>query len=172
MGTETVCRETTAHMRTGFFPQVLPRELALFGPQIDAGLDSALHGTTPASATRPESKHRRELGKHSLVVGGEVVGVGGVVALTRVPDVVGVRCLVRVLLDCVVGIASHEETVQGSALPRETTLWHVLRLLHRLVDDTFAFRGLDHCSEWLQVRAVVPLVLTPWGAISEVLSEG
>ena len=61
----------------------------------------------------------------------EAIAVGGVVSLTLVPDVLWVGLLIRVLLDCPVGVPCKEETIEGTGLAFSLVrVSHILRIHH------------------------------------------
>ena len=93
----------------------------------------------------------------SLMMLSKAVAIGGVVSLTLIPDVLRVGRLIRILLDCPVGVSREEETVKGTSLTLTLVLVdHILLSHHRVVCRV---RWLvNHGGKWLQIRSVVPLV--------------
>ena len=105
----------------------------------------------------------------SLVMVAEPGRIGRKLSLSGVPNVLWVELLVRVLLDGVVGVSAHEESVQRGLFPGSATLGNVLAVLHSLCGQVILF--LDHGGVRLKVGTVVPLVARSERGIGRVAGE-
>jgi len=106
----------------------------------------------------------------SLMVILEVVTQTSVMSLARIPNLIGVHRVIRVLFDGEVSISCHEVPVKSRAFKTSFILVPVLTLEHRLLCEVFRWL-FNHCSERFQVRPVVPLVAVHRLWISDISSE-
>ena len=95
----------------------------------------------------------------SLVMLSEAIGVGGIVALARVPHVLSVHRSVRILLNGEVSVSGHEVPEERAALAIRQTVppLDVLRVKHSVTGDVSLGLG-DHRREGLKVGPIVPAV--------------
>ena len=87
----------------------------------------------------------------------EVVTQRRVMSLARIPNLIGVHRVIRVLFDGEVSISWHEVPVKSSSFEISFIFVPVLTLEHRLLCEVFRWL-FNHRSERFQVRPVVPLV--------------
>ena len=100
------------------------------------------------------------------------IRVSCILAFAMIPNILWVVVSIWVFLDGEVGVATHEESVQWTALSicEVVSSLLVLGVKHSLASEITLWL-LYHSGKWLQVWSVVPGVCASHGTVSEVLSE-
>ena len=106
----------------------------------------------------------------SLMVIAKSIRVSGIVTLACIPDVFRMMASVRILLNSVISIPTHEEPVQRATLSiRCLCSRHVLRILHSFCRNII--RLFHHGCVRLQIWSIVPAIAATVVTVGHIISK-